>query len=63
MDIGANEEITSDDIPDELAAVESYINAEISDDLIQQILDEIRGDTELSELCLNTFPDDMEMLE
>ena len=63
MHNGANEETGPDDILTELAEVMPYINEEIPNHMIQQIIDELRADTELHELCLSTFPDDAEMFE
>ena len=49
----------------ELDEIAPSLNAEIPPQLVQEIIDELRGDKDLHEYCLNMFPDndDVEMAE
>ena len=58
-----SEETEPGDILTELNEAVSYINEEIPDHMIQEIMNELKADMELHEFCLSTFPDNVEMLE
>ena len=60
---GLDESIPPVGILTELDEITPCLNEEIPHHMVQEIIEELRADRELHELCLNMFPDDAEMLE